>query len=49
MVGRQGESILIGNTAQRSGPYISCTEAEWNRFLLSAKCGDFDDLGRGRP
>ena len=45
MVTRHGDTILIGNVSHPSGPYLSCTIAEWNAFLLGARCGDFDELG----
>jgi hypothetical protein len=42
MVGRQAESILVGNTMQPNGPYIIYTNATWKKFLLGVKRGDFD-------
>jgi len=43
MVGRQAESILVGNTTQPDGPYISCTNTAWEKFLFAAKRGEFDN------
>ena len=42
MVGCRGQAILVGNTAQRSGPYVIYTGAAWEKFLRSVKQGDFD-------
>lgn len=41
-VGHQGQAILVGDTAQPNGPYVSYTRAAWSKFLLSVKQGDFD-------
>lgn len=42
MVGYRDESVLVGNTIQPNGPYVTYTTAAWNKFLLSVKRGDFD-------
>ena len=42
MVGRQAESILVGNTMQPNGRYVIYTNAAWKKFLLGVKRGDFD-------
>lgn len=43
-VARQGEFILIGNTANPDNPTSRFTVQEWNAFILGVKSGDFDDL-----
>jgi hypothetical protein len=44
-VARQGEFIIIGNTANPGAPVSRFTEQEWSAFLAGVKLGDFDDLG----
>lgn len=43
-VARQGEFIVVGNTANRDAPVSRFTVQEWSAFLAGAKLGDFDDL-----
>jgi hypothetical protein len=43
-VARQGEFIVVGNTANPEAPVSRFTTAEWSAFLAGAKLGDFDDL-----
>jgi hypothetical protein len=42
-VGCRDGSILVGNTMQPDGPYVTYTAAAWKKFLFSVKQGDFDD------
>ena len=42
MVGHENESIIVGNSTQRNGPYVIYTRAAWSKFLLSVKQGEFD-------
>lgn len=42
MVGSQAGSIFVGNTKKPDGPYVIYTNSAWEKFLLSAKRGDFD-------
>jgi len=42
MVGHRDKSILVGDTAQLGGPYVTHSAAAWKNFLLSVKQGDFD-------
>jgi uncharacterized protein DUF397 len=44
MVARDGEFILLGNTAQPDGPKLSFTGAEVAAFAAAVKRGEFDDL-----
>lgn len=44
IISRQGDSILIGNSGQPTGPFNTFSRAEWKEFLAGAKLGDFDDL-----
>lgn len=41
-VGRQEGAILVGNTAQSTGLYISYTADAWKEFVLKIKQGHFD-------
>jgi hypothetical protein len=43
-VARQGEFVIIGNTADPDGFASKFTVAEWRAFLAGAKLGDFDNL-----
>jgi hypothetical protein len=43
-VARQGEFIIVGNTANPEAPVSRFTAQEWTAFLAGAKLGDFDDL-----
>jgi hypothetical protein len=43
-VARQGEFIVVGNTANPEAPVSRFTPQEWTAFLAGAKLGDFDDL-----
>jgi hypothetical protein len=43
-VARQGEFIIVGNTANPQAPVTRFTAAEWSAFLAGVKLGDFDDL-----
>jgi hypothetical protein len=44
-VARQGQFVIIGNTADPGAAVSRFTVQEWNAFLAGAKLGDFDDLG----
>ena len=44
MVARHGDFIVLGNSAQPSGPLCEYTSAEWREFLAGVKFGYFDDL-----
>jgi hypothetical protein len=44
MVARDGEFVLVGNTAQPDGPKLSYTRAEVAAFAAAIKRGEFDDL-----
>jgi hypothetical protein len=41
-VGCRDKSILVGNTVQPEGPYVTYTSDAWKKFLVSVKRGDFD-------
>jgi predicted secreted Zn-dependent protease len=43
-VARQGEFILVGNTANPGSPISRFTVQEWDAFIAGVKLGDFDDL-----
>lgn len=43
-VAREGEFVLMGNTADPDGPVSRFTLEEWNAFIVGAKLGNFDDL-----
>jgi predicted secreted Zn-dependent protease len=43
-VARQGEFIIVGNTANPEAPVSRFTTQEWSAFLAGVKLGDFDDL-----
>lgn len=43
-VARQGEFVLIGNTASPDGPVSEFTAEEWRQFLAGVKLGDFDEI-----
>ena len=43
-VARQGEFIVVGNTANPEAPVSRFTAQEWSAFLAGVKLGDFDDL-----
>ena len=45
VVSRQGDSILIANSGQITGPFNAFTRAEWKDFIAGVKLGDFDDFG----
>ena len=47
-VTRQGEFVIVGNTANPEAPVSRFTAQEWRAFLAGAKLGDFDDLILGR-
>jgi len=36
--------IIVGNSRQTGGPFLSYTRDEWVAFLDGAKKGEFDDL-----
>ena len=44
MVARDGEFVLVGNTAQPDGPKLSFTRAEVAAFAAAVKRGEFDEL-----
>lgn len=43
-VARNGEFVVIGSTANPSGPAGEFTADEWRHFLAGAKLGDFDEI-----
>lgn len=43
-VARKGELIIIGNTADRGGPFNEFTLDEWRHFVAGVKLGDFDGI-----
>jgi hypothetical protein len=43
-VARNGESVLIGSTADPEGPICEFTADEWREFLAGAKLGAFDNI-----
>jgi hypothetical protein len=43
-VARQGEFIIVGNTADPDAGLSRFTAQEWSAFLAGVKLGDFDDL-----
>jgi hypothetical protein len=43
-VARQGEFIVVGNTANPEVPVSRFTAQEWTAFLAGVKLGDFDGL-----
>jgi hypothetical protein len=44
MVARKGEFVVIGNTANRTGPISEFTADEWRHFVAGIKQGDFDGI-----
>ena len=44
MVARQGESVLIRNSADPEGPVNVFTCEEWSVFIDGIKLGDFDEI-----
>ena len=36
--------VIVGNSRQTDGPFLSYTRDEWVAFLDGAKKGEFDDL-----
>ncbi len=44
MVARDGDSVVLGNTAQPDGPAYAYTGAEWKEVVAGVKLGDFDDI-----
>jgi len=47
-VARQGEFVIIGNTAEPGGPVSKFSLEKWSAFLAGVKLGDFDDLATPR-
>ena len=43
-VARDGDFIVLGNTANPAGVVSRFTAQEWSAFLAGVKLGDFDDL-----
>jgi predicted secreted Zn-dependent protease len=43
-VARQGDFIVVGNTADPMAAVSKFTAQEWSAFLAGVKLGDFDDL-----
>jgi predicted secreted Zn-dependent protease len=43
-VARQGELVVIGNTANPVGPFNEFTADEWRHFVAGVKLGDFDEI-----
>jgi predicted secreted Zn-dependent protease len=43
-VARQGESVLIRNSADPEGPVNVFTCEEWSVFIDGIKLGDFDEI-----
>jgi hypothetical protein len=43
-VARDGDFIIVGNTADPAAAFSRFTMQEWRAFLAGAKLGDFDDL-----
>jgi len=37
-----GNSILVRNTKDRSGPTVAFTTEEWNAFIIGVRDGEFD-------
>jgi predicted secreted Zn-dependent protease len=44
IVARQGESVLIGNSADPEGQVSVFTREEWRNFIAGIKLGDFDEI-----
>jgi predicted secreted Zn-dependent protease len=44
MVARNGELVVIGNTANPAGPVTEFTADEWRHFVAGVKQGDFDGI-----
>jgi len=44
MVARNGEFVVIGNTASPAGPISKFTADEWRHFVAGVKQGDFDGI-----
>jgi hypothetical protein len=43
-VARDGDFIVVGNTADPMAAVSRFTAREWSAFLAGVKLGDFDDL-----
>ena len=43
-VARDGDFIIVGNTADPMAAVSRFTAQEWSAFLAGVKLGDFDDL-----
>jgi hypothetical protein len=43
-VARDGDFIVVGNTADPRAAVSKFTTQEWSAFLAGVKLGDFDDL-----
>jgi predicted secreted Zn-dependent protease len=43
-VARKDEFVIIGNTANPTGPFSQFTTDEWRHFVAGVKLGDFDEI-----
>jgi hypothetical protein len=43
-VARDGDFVVVGNTADPAAAVSRFTAGEWGAFLAGVKLGDFDDL-----
>jgi hypothetical protein len=43
-VAANGDTILVGDSKNPSGPVLSYSRSEWISFVAGIRQGDFDDL-----
>jgi hypothetical protein len=43
-IGTVGEFVMVRNSADPAGTYVTASRDEWRAFVAGVKSGEFDDI-----